>query len=435
MFRSFIASVALTAVVGAGALVWCSTSEAAPPATNSQLVAYIDNIDQAQGVGQNGVQLLDASTGLTQTLIPDTAALAPSLSPDGRTLMYGVASGGIATLNTVPVDGSAAPTPIDTGGCSTNHGVWSPDGSLIVLNSSCGLLVLDATTDQIVRHPGGDLEYPTFDADGTHVLLSTGGGTIMSYALTDGSFTTLGTGIEPVASPDGTAIAYRSVNDPPANQGLWLMNADGSNPHELPAATPDAADDVTSLAWAADSATIMASVNPVKLNLSQTNNDLYAVSRSGTFRRSLTTTSSLNEDNVATASTTRPAEARGDLFTPLSRVRVLDTRSGLGGTKAAIGPGASRVLKVTGLAGVATDATAVTVNVFAIDPSTNTWLAVQPAVTGTAPTPTGPTLTALAGQVIANGGSVPVGANGSIRIYNHAGTVNVAIDITGYYTG
>jgi hypothetical protein len=41
----------------------------------------------------------------------------------------------------------------------------------------------------------------------------------------------------------------------------------------------------------------------------------------------------------------------------------------------------------------------------------------------------------VANQVLGNRVIVPVGADGNIDVYNHAGTVNVDVDLYGYYTG
>ena len=60
-------------------------------------------------------------------------------------------------------------------------------------------------------------------------------------------------------SPDGTKIVYAS--GPGGSEGIWVMNADGSNPHQLTgcAATdlsPCAAGDDFGPSWSADGTTI-----------------------------------------------------------------------------------------------------------------------------------------------------------------------------------
>ena len=131
----------------------------------------------------------------------------------------------------------------------------------------------------------------------------------------------------------------------------------------------------------------------------------------------------------------------GGAYTPLTPFRVCDTRQGSGtacsGTTAdnTIGPGQSLSLAVTGISGpedqtVPADAQAVALNVTAIAGTAATYLTVYPA--GSSP-PTASTLNVAAGVIQANLAVVPLGAGGQVSIYNHAGAINVAADVEGYF--
>jgi hypothetical protein len=338
----------------------------------------------------------------------------------------------------MPLDGSGSRTRVNPSGCSAAAGKWSPDGSQIVIGSSCGVLVLDAATGNTIAHlPGSNDQYPTFAADGSKVFFSNGG-SIYSYTLANASVATLAddAGVEPVPSPDGTAIAYRS-NPDDSGQKLWIMNMDGTKRPELRAETPHLTDDVTSLTWSSDSSLVFAAINTTRNN-SMTNNDIYAVDRTDHFRRTITATPDANENTISVGLVDRTADSRGSAFTAVSPTRVLDTRNGTGGAKAPLSAGAVRDVRVAGVAGVAgipADATAVTVNLTATKPSVGTYLSLLPTPAATASAPTTSTLNIAAGQTLANGASIAVGANGSIRVYNRSGTVNAILDITGYSTG
>ncbi|MHB1886445.1 MAG: hypothetical protein ACYCVV_15815 [Acidimicrobiales bacterium] len=117
------------------------------------------------------------------------------------------------------------------------------------------------------------------------------------------------------------------------------------------------------------------------------------------------------------------------LYNTLSPVRALGSLTA--GT--AIGPNANQAVTVTGTAtGVPVGATAVVVNATAARGTTASYLTVYPA--GVA-MPTASNVNFVAQQVVANRVIVGVGSGGQIDVYNHAGTVNVDIDVDGYYTG
>jgi len=122
-------------------------------------------------------------------------------------------------------------------------------------------------------------------------------------------------------------------------------------------------------------------------------------------------------------------------YTPLSPYRILDTRTVNAGQPLPLGPGAIRSLQVTGLTGtpIPPGATAAVLNVTEVYGSASSLLTVFPYGTGR---PNASNLNFAAHTVIANLVTVTLGANsgqGWIDIYNAAGSVNVLVDVEGYF--
>jgi hypothetical protein len=116
----------------------------------------------------------------------------------------------------------------------------------------------------------------------------------------------------------------------------------------------------------------------------------------------------------------------GGEYVPLSPVRLLDTRN-----TSPVGAQSSIDLKVTGVAGVPSNATAVVLNVTATQPSAESFITVWPKG---APRPTASNLnTSTAVPTTANLVTAKVGADGKVSLYNHAGSVHLIADIAGYY--
>ena len=121
-------------------------------------------------------------------------------------------------------------------------------------------------------------------------------------------------------------------------------------------------------------------------------------------------------------------------------VRICDTRpdnpSGLSGSSAQcnsnpISPGQSRTVNVSALAGVPTTAKAVAVNVTGVTPSAPTFLTVLP---NALPSPLTSDLNEIAGDVRANMAIATLSSTGTITIFNYAGSINVVVDVLGWYS-
>jgi len=120
-------------------------------------------------------------------------------------------------------------------------------------------------------------------------------------------------------------------------------------------------------------------------------------------------------------------------------VRICDSRSGnpsnLTGSAAqctakTIGSGQNLTLNVSGLAGVPSNATAVVVNLTGVAPTASTFLTVFPST----PIPFVSDLNPVAGEVRANLAVATLSPTGTISLYNHTGSVNVVVDVLGWYS-
>ena len=119
-------------------------------------------------------------------------------------------------------------------------------------------------------------------------------------------------------------------------------------------------------------------------------------------------------------------------YVPVSPVRILDTRSGLGAPKARVAGNGTLTLTVAGVAGVpATGVTAVSLDLTAVDPATIGFLVAYPNGQSTPGTSDD---NFAAGQNVTNLVTVPV-VNGQIEIHNaSSGQVDVLADLAGYFT-
>lgn len=108
--------------------------------------------------------------------------------------------------------------------------------------------------------------------------------------------------------------------------------------------------------------------------------------------------------------------------------RVADTR--LDDPVPRLGPGTTATVAITGRSAVPDDATAVVVNVTAVGPADPGHLTAWPAGT---PRPLASNLNPRAGETEPNLVTVGLGAGGAISIHNSAGSVDVVVDVVGWY--
>lgn len=119
----------------------------------------------------------------------------------------------------------------------------------------------------------------------------------------------------------------------------------------------------------------------------------------------------------------------GSGFTPMRPTRVWDSRSGPGAV-GRLGGGAVREVRIVGASDVPASASAVIVNVTAVQPSAATHLTVWPRGLSK---PATSNLNVPPGDIRANLVTVELGPNGSILVANNAGAVDVVVDVFGWY--
>jgi hypothetical protein len=105
---------------------------------------------------------------------------------------------------------------------------------------------------------------------------------------------------------------------------------------------------------------------------------------------------------------------------------LLDTRTNGG----KLGPGGSMNLAIAGANGVPANASAVILNVTAVDQSTAGFFTIYPAG---ALLPTASNLNWVAGETVPNLVSVGLGSGGKVTIYNGLGMADAVVDLEGYF--
>jgi hypothetical protein len=131
---------------------------------------------------------------------------------------------------------------------------------------------------------------------------------------------------------------------------------------------------------------------------------------------------------VVSSTAVPDAAAVASIFTPITPVRALDTREP-GDTGPKVGPGSTITLDLSAI--VPAGATAVSLNVTAVDPTAATFLTVWPAG---APKPWTSNMNVVAKQVRPNAVIVGLGEGRKVSIFNNTGSVHVVVDVMGYTT-
>jgi ELWxxDGT repeat protein len=130
----------------------------------------------------------------------------------------------------------------------------------------------------------------------------------------------------------------------------------------------------------------------------------------------------------STSATVTVQSVAGASFYLLSPCRLLDTRGG-----SPVGANGVMNFVMTGKCGVPAGATSVAINVTAVSPSVTGLVTLYPGPANTLH-PVVSTINYVAGRTRANNARITVGLDGSINIYNAAGTsLNFLIDVSGYF--
>ncbi|WP_439689778.1 hypothetical protein ACRQ4C_01375 [Curtobacterium sp. SP.BCp] len=117
-------------------------------------------------------------------------------------------------------------------------------------------------------------------------------------------------------------------------------------------------------------------------------------------------------------------------FVPVAK-RLVDTRSGTGAAKAAIAPGKSIDVQITGANGVPAGASAAVVNLIAVNSTDADGYLTPYATGGTKPQNS---LHYAPSETTSMQAQVPLSAAGKITIANSSTTTNLLVDIQGYFT-
>ncbi|MDH6136410.1 PKD repeat protein [Kitasatospora sp. MAA4] len=150
----------------------------------------------------------------------------------------------------------------------------------------------------------------------------------------------------------------------------------------------------------------------------------------GTYQVSATVKDSAGGTNTVTQPVTVAYQPG---YFSASSGRILDTRIGLGAPAKRLGPGGVLSLNISGgtSSPAVWQATAVVLNLTAVDPTDSSFLSAYPSGQSR---PITSNSNFVAGQNAAHLVTVPIGADGSIKIYNNSGTVDLVADIVGYYS-
>jgi hypothetical protein len=168
----------------------------------------------------------------------------PAISPDGSEIAY------VTSYDSLMVMNSNGTNPrLVSHILNVKSPVWSPSGSQIAVSASLGgtsydIYVIDADGNNfisVVSDSARD-EDPSWSPDGNSILFSSdrsGSNEIYRIALNGVTLDTL-TGPGRLVSPPGSYGSYHPMWSPDQSQiallsgdsyQLWIMNADGTNPH------------------------------------------------------------------------------------------------------------------------------------------------------------------------------------------------------------
>lgn len=160
------------------------------------------------------------------------------------------------------------------------------------------------------------------------------------------------------------------------------------------------------------------------------NTAIVAVSTDGTIQVSTETAARLILDVQGYYTANTDGTAAGG-FVPVAGKRIVDTRSGLGAPKALLAPGKSVDIQVTGANGVPAGASGAVVNLLPIN-STASDGYLTPYATGT--TRPDNALHYAPSVNTSIQAQVRLSSSGKMTIYNGSSTINLVIDLQGYFT-
>lgn len=160
------------------------------------------------------------------------------------------------------------------------------------------------------------------------------------------------------------------------------------------------------------------------------NSAIVAVSTEGTIQVATETSARLILDVQGYYTSNDDGTAAGG-FVPVAGKRFVDTRSGLGATKSTLAPGKSIDIQVAGANGVPNGASAAVVNLLPINTTSSDGYLTPYATGATRP---GNALHYAPSTNTSIQAQVQLSDGGKMTIYNGSSTINLVIDLQGYFT-
>ena len=203
-------------------------------------------------------------TGIAQLTFDPGIEMAPSISPDGKWIVYAKRVAQRTDIFLQAVGGETAINLTKGGDGGGEQPAFSPDGEQIVFRSlrqGGGLFVM-GRTGELARRVNDDGHNPSWSPDGKWLAYSTvaagdfpsthpGGGELWAVNVSTGEKerVTSADAVQPAWSPDDKWIAYWGVDANTHQRDLWTVPARGGEPTRV---TNDAATEV-SPSWSPDS--------------------------------------------------------------------------------------------------------------------------------------------------------------------------------------
>jgi TolB protein len=246
---------------GAGLQAHAQVSSSSPDANRSNNVADAPAIVRAvtpaptgklvfvsRRDGNSEIYAAEANgTGITNLSNHAARDYEPAWSPDGQKIVFASARSGQMEVWMMRADGSN-PTQLTSNSSDGLNFAWSPDGSKIAWQNYDGdnydicLVNADGTGFINLTQDTAFQDRPVWSPDSTRIAFEDYGantnanvhvvnanGTGRQNLTNDPDFPNA----NPAWSPDGQKIAFESARETGAGPGIYVMNADGSNPTNL----------------------------------------------------------------------------------------------------------------------------------------------------------------------------------------------------------
>ena len=208
-------------------------------------------------------------------------------SPNGQKIFFirTRSDGGTSPLGTVRPDGSDLTEFRFPPGAHPGPAEWSPGGRELAVDSAIGVYVIDAdgAVNEITKLP--DLWGSAWSPDGRELAIAAPRG-IYTVDADGKNLTHLAAGrggslFAPTWSPDGTELAYGGSLGPGTREGIWTINADGSDRRLIYRTIPLVASLAIVPAWSPDGRQLAFSSNAGTYVVNADGRDVHRIARGG----------------------------------------------------------------------------------------------------------------------------------------------------------